>query len=63
MNHLQQALDILDRMDDEITERGGDDDPHGRSQLSQIRRIKHHIRKADPSLDLRMNVNPRKEPR
>jgi hypothetical protein len=44
--HLDQALRILDQMDDRITEHGGDDDERGRRELAKIRRAKAHIRKA-----------------
>ena len=57
--HLQQALAILDQMDDDITCCGGEDDEHGRSQLAKIRRVKHHLRRAaPPDANLGLHVNP-----
>jgi len=57
--HLQQALAILDKMDDDITSCGGDDDEHGRRELAKIRRVKDHLRKAaPPTASLRMHRNP-----
>ena len=44
---LRSALALLDQMDDDITERGGDDDAHGRRDLAKIRRCKDHIRRAE----------------
>ena len=43
---IDQALAILCRMDDEITDGGGDSDKHGRRQLAKIRRAKTHLRRA-----------------
>jgi hypothetical protein len=40
-------LALLDQMDDDITERGGDEDAHGRRDLAKIRRCKDHIRRAE----------------
>lgn len=45
-SHLEQALDILDTMDDDITEHGGDEDENGRRDLAKIRRAKDHVRRA-----------------
>ena len=43
--HIEQALALLDQMDDRITEHGGDEDEGGRRDLAPIRRAKDHLRK------------------
>jgi hypothetical protein len=44
--HIEQALDIVYRIDDGITERGGDEDESGRRELAPLRRLADHLRKA-----------------
>ena len=48
--HLMSAEAILSQMDDDITERGGDEDESGRRQLAKIRRAKDLLRKAAAAL-------------